>query len=300
MSGAAYLPEQGFPAWLQTFDANNNEHEVAASMFDRLFANLAQKPPPAWREKETLRILEIAPGDGRFSRTILDTIARHLGKKIEYVGVELNPQAAAEARRQIQEGLIIESDMHREDLKTLLPHGFTPDLTLVSHAIYFTHDQRRFTGHIAALGGDETLTLYLNNSAISSALPDHLGDFNKALARGPLKSYHSATETSHIRMPAADPFIYLERFKSNPSPEGLDAPGIAMFNMLSFLQQKALNEVTPQARLALIDEVEQKLRRHDGVIPIENQLTCTLSPRADHALCSVAEQAMKQLSRFKS
>lgn len=298
-AGEYHLPEQGFPAWLKVFDANNNEHDCDIAALRRVFTQLGKAPPPTWQGKGTLKVLELAPGDGRFTRRMLDELKAKTEKDIDYFGIELNPDSVAAANTRIPEGTVVVGDIHKDDLKRKLPQDFEPDIIIVSHAIYFTHDKPQFLRDVAALAGADTAMMHIMNTPLSSKVADDMGEFNAALGRSGYVHYDSPNFASRITMPAQDPIKHIERFRTNPSQDGLDEEGRAMFGMLSFMQQRALDEVSPQQRNELLDEVAAKLRTNNNTVQLGNQISFVLHKDASPAVKMAYNLAAAQARETK-
>ncbi len=302
---AAHL--HGWHKWLEVFDRQNDQHEKIVAALDGWFAKLGQNPPPAWEDKDTLNVLELAPGDGRLTVQMLKLLAKHTGKKINYFGIELGEASVAKANGALValaaelppgqlDGKVVQGDLFDgRPLQSKLSGGFTPDFTIMSHAMYFAPDKAKFLQEVAEVGHPNTVMMYAMNSRLSQEVPEDMGDLTRAFARvaNRIHSIHPLSFDSSIHMPVDNPRQYLQRFREDASPEGLDQGGRDMYNLLSFLSQKSVKDMEAGNRERLLSEVEARLDKYGGnAIGLDNQVYFAFSAEADRSLRAAFSRAM--------
>lgn len=294
LSVAYERPETDFPLWLETFDNANNQHDRALEMLEHFLDHLRPEMPRSWRTGNSLDILDLACGDGRFSRRLVDLFETKLSKRINYVGIDINPEFCEAARERFPEGTINEGNIF-EDLASLIPPGFANDIVILSHAVYFAMDKCALADRLCRLGNADTLTLYLLNDPIYRAVPKDLDALIGALEQAELPYIQSAPFTSYVFMPerAID---YIAHLFAAPDARYPDEGFEKTRRLLFFFQQSPLVRLQPQIRYEFLRSVLHDLRKHNGKIPVKNHWIAVLRKDSPHTLRQSVKAAMLHMN----
>lgn len=287
-------PESDFPLWLETFDNANNQHDRSIEMLEHFLDHLRGELPRRWRSGSTLDVLDLGCGDGHFSRKLIDLLEKKLGKHINYVGIDINPQFVEAARQRFPEGTINEGNVF-EDIGGLLPPGFANDIVIFSHAVYFAMDKCALADRLARIGNPDTLTLYLLNDPIYRPIPKDVDALIGALEQAELPYIQSAPFTSYVFMPerALD---YISHLFAAPDAKYPDESFEKTRRLLFFFQQSPLIRLPSDVRYEFLRSVLQDLRKHNGKIPVKNHWIAVLRRDSPHAFRQSVKAAMLHMN----
>lgn len=287
-------PESDFPLWLETFDNANNQHDRSIEMLEHFLDHLRNELPRSWRMGSSLDVLDLACGDGRFSRKLVDLIEQRLGKRINYVGIDVNPQFCDAARTRFPDNIVVEGNIF-EDLGSLIPPGFANDIVILSHAVYFAMDKCALAERLARLGNADSLTLYLLNDPIYRQIPKDLDALIGALEQAELPYIQSAPFISYVFMPerALD---YISHLFAAPDAKYPDDAFEKTRRLLFFFQQSPLVRLAPAVRYEFLRSVLHDLRKHNGKIPVKNHWIAVLRKDSPHVLRQSVKAAMLHMN----
>ncbi len=294
LSVAYEKPETDFPLWLDTFDNANNQHDRAIEMLEHFLDHLRPELPHSWRTGHSLDVLDLACGDGRFSRKLIELFERKLSKRINYVGADINPQFVEAARARFPDDIVNEGNIF-EDLGSLIPPGFANDIVILSHAVYFAMDKCALAERLSRLGNADTLTLYLLNDPIYRTVPKDVDALIGALEQAELPYIQSAPFISYVFMPdrALD---YISHLFAAPDARYPDEGFEKTRRLLFFFQQSPLVRLAPAVRYEFLRSVLHDLRKHNGKIPVKNHWIAVLRKDSPHGLRQSVKAAMLHMN----
>lgn len=286
-------PEDDFPIWLETFDSSNNQHECSLDLLDRFLSKLRPEVPQSWLDRKSLDVLDLACGDGRFSRNMIGVIERNLAKPINYAAADINPQFVASAKNYFPKGFIREGNIF-EELFDLSPANFANNLVVLSHAVYFALDKYALVQRLAELGNADSLTLILLNDPIYRPVSKDVDALIDALEKAELPYVRSKPFASYVFMPVnAD--THIKHLIANPDEPHPDEKFEKTKRLLFFFQQSPLAQLPADVREQFLNTVLNDLEKQDGKIAVQNHWIAILRKDSSQAFRASVRSAMSYM-----
>lgn len=276
-------PHQEFPLWLEAFDEANDQHKVSLLVFEGFLKNLSSELP--WPPNGSIRMLDMACGNGQFSRKLVNCLERRFNVEVEYSAIDLNADSVVAATKLFPNGDIRQANMFDDAQSWCLSEGAV-DLLLLSHSIYFAKDKKKFVESISALTHANTVIMYLVNDPIHRPVPKDVDQLLQALVE---------LDLPHCAVPPFSSYVYMAehaRHHVDALQQNPVAPHFGKYSdgaentrrLLSFFEQFPLHLVKPRRLDDLLNSVRRDLIRFGGKIPVTNHFVISCNVNASDSL----------------
>lgn len=288
------LPAREFPQWLYTFDRANDQHSVSLKVASFLLSALNMR----FGKKLAGRMFtlqDMACGDGRFSKSLIDHCRSRLKVEIEYSGVDIDTDAIDSARTLFPQGKLTIGNIF-EDLEEHV--GATaPDVLLFSHCVYFATDKAAFAKRLSQVINPKTIILFLVNDPIHRPITPDVQDLIAALEEQNLPHLRLPEFESFVHMPQnAD--VHINQLMNLQLNAHADEDFLKTIDLLSFCRQTPLHALSQEERHELLSAVRLDMRTYNGRIPMRNHLVIAVhrdfSQRTLRSVKATMNEAMEK------